>query len=366
MKSIIDVSSVIYGGHNGSDRRIRGFPVGGIRKLFGIINAGLSQSDFALCFDGGEILKKELLPSYKAGRVPDYSVLAQIDLLKEMLTECDIPFYQNPKYEADDFVYSICSELLFLGDPEEIVIYTDDRDLSCCVTDNISIRNVTTNGICITRSNYEDRVVRGRTIPYNSVLLWKIFHGDASDNYKALHIPGLTFENVAHHFVSALEPLISPDGFTPLAYADYNVFEAISASYADIISAEAMEQFKTQARIAYPYLVEASDVDINGYREDAKRGEPLYILERKHMKLFGTGNFNRRKFDFYCSLLGLNQTKPSRSVDRDSAEAQEFYSLLELRAKELSSGAFAVEHYRNKRKVRPTGDETLANMSLPL
>lgn len=364
MKSIIDVSSVIYGGHNGADRRVRGFPVGGIRKLFGIINAGLSQSDFALCFDGGEIIKKELLPTYKAGRVPDYSVIAQIDLLKELLVECDIPFYQDAKYEADDFVFSVCSELLDLGDKEEVVIYSDDRDLSCCVTDNISIRNVTTNGMCITKENYQERVVRGRVIPYNTILLWKVFHGDASDNYKALHIPGLNFENMSHHLVSTLDPLIGPEGFAPLAYAEYYVFEEICKDYETMLSSDDMRLLKEQARIAYPFHIPVSDVDIEGYREDARKGDQLYIMERKHMKFFGMGSFNRSKFDFYCTLLGLNRTKPGRSVDKDSAEAQEFYGLLELRAKELANGVIAVQHHR-KKMVKPQ-TETLANMSLPL
>lgn len=364
MKSIIDVSSAVYGGHNGADRRIRGFPVGGIRKVFGIINAGLSHSDFALCFDGGEIIKKELLPTYKAGRVPDYSVIAQIDLLKELLTSCDIPFYHDPKYEADDFVFSVCAELLDLGDPEKIVIYSDDRDLSCCVTDQISIQNVTTNGMCITLENYQDRVVRGRTIPYNTILLWKIFHGDPSDNYKALRIPGLNFETVSHHMVSQLEPLINPQGFTPLAYAEYFVLEELLKDYEDMLSPEDLKLFKEQARIAYPYRIPVSDTDIEGYRADAMKGDQLYVLERKHMKFFGAGNFNRSKFDFYCTLLGLNKVKPGRSVDKDSAEAQEFYGLLELRAKELASGVIAVNHQR-KKMIRPQGP-TLANMDLPI
>lgn len=365
MKTVIDVSSVIYAGHNGSERRIRGFPIGGIRKLLGIINAGLSQSDFALCFDGGDILKKELLPTYKAGRVPDYSVMAQIDLLKELLTSCEIPFYCEGRYEADDFVYSVCSELTMLGDPENVVIYTDDRDLSCCVTDQISIRNVSTNGVCITRQSYQDRVVRGRVIPYNSVLLWKIFHGDPSDNYKALHITGLTFESFSHTFLTMLEPLIGPEGFSQMAYADYEVFNIIAKEFESLLSPEDMEALKAQARIAYPYRIPVSDCDFQTYVDDSRKGDPLYVLERNHMKIFGVGSFNRKKFDFYCSLLGLNQTKSNKWVDKDSAEAQEFYHLLELRAKELSSGVMAVERYRSRRVAKESAP-TLGNMELPL
>lgn len=365
MKTILDVSSIVYGGHNGNDRRISGFPVGGIRKLFGIINAGLSCSDFALCFDGGKIIKKELLPTYKAGRVPDFSVFAQIDLLKELLLNCNIPFYWDEQYEADDFIFSVCRELVALGDPEDVVIYTDDRDLSCCVTQQIRIAPVTSNGIGINRDCYENRVVNGRVIPYNSILLWKIFHGDSSDNYKALHIPGLTFESFTHEFISQVEPLIGPEGLTVLAYAEYPVFEAVVKMMSNTISPEDAETLLRQGRIAFPYAIPVSNADFTVYAEEFQRGELLYAMERRHMKFFGNGSFERRKFDTYCSLLGLNKTKPARYVSSDSAEAQEFYSLLELRAKELSSGVLAVERYGNKRVSAPRED-TLANMDLPL
>lgn len=365
MKQILDVSSIIYGGHNGVDRRIKGFPVGGIRKLFGIINAGLSRADFALCFDGGEIIKKELLPSYKAGRIPDYSVLAQIDLAKTLLTECDIPFYQDPKYEADDFVYSICSELDMLGDADEIVIFSDDRDLSCCVTENISIRNVTSNGICIDRNNFSDRVVKGTEIPFNTILLWKVFHGDPSDNYKALHVPGVNFDLISKVIVEEFSPLVGPDGFSELAYSNFDVFCKVLDLTAETLPPGSLEQIKAQARIAFPYLIPVSDASLDQYREEFQGGEVLYVLERKHMKVFGNGNFNRKKFDFYCTLLGLNQTRLERRVDKDSEKAQEFYRLLELRAKELASGAMAVERYRKKRAVKETAP-SLANMELPI
>lgn len=366
MKSILDVSSIIYGGHNASpDRRVKGFPIGGIRKLFGIINGGLNISDFVLCFDGGQIIKKELLPTYKAGRIPDYSVLAQIDLVKELLLACDIPYHQDKKYEADDFIFSICKELDLLGDTEEVEIYTDDRDLSCCVTDKVTIRNVTSNGICIDRDNYSRRVVRGKWVPYNTILLWKVFHGDTSDNYRALSIPGLTYDVFSQRFLSEVKPLIKPDGLAPTAYAEYAVFEAICSLFSDILSKEDMKRLKEQGRIAYPYQIPVSDISLQEYGERLNDGELLYNLERKHMKIFGSGTFNMKKFKTYCSLLGLNTLKSGKFVDRDSAEAQEFYELLDLRARELSDGTLVGERYGNRRIIKPHG-ETLMNMDLPL
>lgn len=365
MKTILDVSSVIYGGHAGaSSWRVHGFPVGGVRKLFGIINAGLSSSDFALCFDGGNIIKKELLPTYKAGRVPDYSVLAQVDLAKELLTACNIGYYHDSKYEADDFVYSVCRELSLLGDTDEVNIYTDDRDISCCVTDLISIRNVTSNGICITRQSFEERVVRERTIPYNTILLWKIFHGDPSDNYKALHIPGLTFDVVANDFVDLIGSQIGPDALPDTAFADFELFKVIIAKYDGLITKEQLRTLEIQGRVAYPYCVPVSNVGMDEYARGLARGELLYSLQRKHMKFFGNGSFDRRKFEFYCSLLGLNKARNIPHVDKDSAEAQEFFTLLDMRARELSSGALAVRYHR--RKHQDSNGGTIQNMSLPV
>lgn len=365
MHSIIDVSSVIYGGHNSYDRRIRGFPVGGLRKLFGIINAGLSHSDFILCFDGASIIKKELLPTYKAGRVPDYSVMAQIELAKYLLTQCDMDFYLDDKYEADDLIYSVCNELLFVDRDDSILIYTDDRDIACCVTDQISIQNVTSNGICLDKGSYSKRVVSGRVIPYNSILLWKIFHGDASDNYRSLRIPGLTFESVANNVLGQIEPLIGDNGFTQLAFSDYDVFSVIADDYKENFSEADVSKLKEQARIVFPYKLKLSTGTFDDYVRDYNSGTPIYSIIRKYLKVFGSGNFNRSKFDFYCTLLGLNRTKLNRSVDEDSADAQEFFDLLSLRARELSSGELAVRYSRTKRNAN-SNKQTLSNMEIPL
>lgn len=363
MKTIVDVSSVVYGGHNGNDRRIRGFPVGGIRKLFGLINSGLAFGDFILCFDGGEILKKELYPTYKAGRIPDYSVYAQLELAKELLTKCNIPYYQDAKYEADDFIFSTCLELCMLGDQEEITIYSDDRDVSCCVTESICVKNVTSNGKCISRNTFENHVVRDRSIPYNTILLWKVFHGDASDHYNALSVPGLNFDSFSREYLSNIAPLLEEGSCTPLVYAEYDIFEAIAKHVVDKVSPENTKKFLERGRLVYPYHVSVSDTGFDGYLKDIQSGCLLYVAERKHMKIFGLDSFNTKKFNMYCSLLGLNRTKPSRRCDYDSAEAQDFFNLLELRAKELSSGVFAAGC--KKKKVATPESRTIPNMDLP-
>lgn len=368
MKTIIDVSSVVYSGHNGRPNlRMQGFPIGGIYSLLRMIAADLPRTDFVLCFDGGDIIKKELLPTYKAGRVPDYSVMAQIDALKEILLGCDIPFYHDPKYEADDFVYSVCDAFDTLGDTDPIRIMSDDRDLACNVRPDCSLNPVSTNGSCIDYKNFEERVVRERNIPYNTILLWKIFHGDTSDHYKGLKIPGLDFDSMADNFLEILKPLIGPQGFTEMAYANYEVFEAFLSDYADRMSAEDMERLKAQARIVYPYRLNVFVTDRESLLADVSKSGSLSTAERMHMKVFGTGNFDAARFDFVVSMLGPRggYKRRFRKYNEDGAEGEALRQYFALKAKDLSSGVMAVERYRSRKTVKPETD-VLQNMELPI
>lgn len=368
MKTIIDVSSVIYSGHAGQpNMRMQGFPVGGLRSLFRMIATDLPHTDFALCFDGGDILKKELLPTYKAGRIPDYSVMAQVDAAKEILTGCDIPFYHDPAYEADDFVYSICAALDDLCDTDTVRIKSDDRDLACNVRDNCSLLPVSTNGSCIDYKNFSDRVVRDHTIPYNTILLWKIFHGDSSDHYKGIRVPGLDFESVADNFVETLKPLIGPQGFTDMAYASYEVFEAFIAEYADRISPEDMEALKAQARIVYPYRLDVFTTDKETLLADVSKCGSLCNAERNHMKIFGTGSFDAVRFDFVVGMLGPRggYKRRFRTYHEDGAEGEALRQYFAMKAKELANGTMAVERYRSKKAIKPE-TTLLQNMELPI
>lgn len=360
MKTILDVSNIVYSG--GTERRLRGFPVGGIRKLLGLINAGIRTGEFVLCFDGGKILKKELLPTYKAGRVPDFSVMAQIDLLKEILYDCNIPFYFDPEYEADDWVYSFCYTLACVGSKDRVVIQSDDRDLACCVTSLVTQKGVTENGRTINRESFESRVVNGKRIPYNTLLIWKLFHGDSSDNYPALKIPGLYFESVANKLVEKVKPLID-QGLPEMLYCDKEIVDGVLKECLEGHPDSVKQKVFDQLRIVFPYLLDVADCDIDEYIAELEK-HPPFEVELKHLKLCSNSNVNWKRFEFYCGAFGLNKVN-GRYFNKDSPEALQFYQLLELKAKELSQGVIAVERYSQRPRVEPQG-ETLANMALPI
>lgn len=360
MKTILDVSNIIYAGD--TDRRLKGFPIGGIRKILGMINADLNVSDFFICFDGGSKLKKELLPVYKAGRVPDYSVMAQIDLLKQILIDCGIPFYWELGYEADDWIYSLCHFLSCTVDDEQIVIKSNDRDLSCCVTDNITQQPVTSDGKIITKDNFSRTVVNGTRIPYNTIILWKMFHGDASDSYTGLKIPGLSFEMVAKALVDGVQDLIENEGMSDILYSNPDIIHAVLEDFTEHLSDINKEKVEKQLKLVLPIMLDVADCDIDTYLSELET-KPRFKVENDHLKICNQSTINKKKFDFYCTVLGLNRAR-YKFIGEESPETQEFYKLLELQARELSQGGFAVKYSGRKRDVpEPV---CIENMSLPV
>lgn len=364
MTNILDVSSIVYAGHFGSSKMYCGFPIGGIRKLFGLINAQRFSDLTVLCFDSGATLKKELLPSYKAGRTPDYSVLAQIELAKELLLDCNISYHIAQGYEADDLIYSVCDDISMFSSNEKITIYSDDRDLSCCVTSNTNIKNVSTNSIAIDNNNFEERVVKGAQIPLNTILLWKTLNGDRSDNYKRLDIPGLTFSRIANQYVEFAQSMIYRGMCAPLDFSNYEMLEAFAKEHLTFLSEKDMETFLKQARIAYPFKVDVSGMTPETYYAEMQKGVPPYRLIINHLKGVDNDVLNKDKFNVLCNVLGLKYRGIIKSVDHDSKEVSDLTNLFTLRAKELSNGELATK-FANRKKEWSNG-ESLQNMRLPI
>ena len=371
MRYILDVSNIVHGAyHAPNPRYVEGFPVSGIRRILGLINASYPMHEMALCFDGGDLLKKELLPEYKSGRIPNYSVLAQIELLEEILTDCGIPYYKKPKYEADDFICSVVNMASRIGDTTETVIISDDQDLSCCVNDVTSIKGATSNGAVVNKSNYCDRALRksGKQlyIPYNTSLVYKTLNGDDSDVYKALHLPGITFENLANDYVSLISPFIENGSFSDSAYFNYDVFCAAIEELPGNYSKESKQALIERGRIAFPYFMPVLDVSVEELIEEIhQKQEPLYRGLYRHSKIFGNGCFDLDRLHAYCSVLGLNRCRPSRDKDPFSDLHEGIREKLKDRAKALSDGSLAAEKYvsRTHQKAQPM---TLPDLPLPL
>ncbi len=350
--TILDVHSAVYGAHKGNPIFKCGFPIAGIAKVFGILNGSISREDFALCFDGDDIIKKELYPEYKANRIPDYSVYAQIDFLKELLDLCNIPYFYSKKQEADDYIFTLCHDLSFLSKGEEkITVMSDDRDMACCVTENISLRNITTNGKSITKDNFSARAVSEKAILFNTILLYKLFYGDKSDHYTGIKISGLSYDVLASIVVDTLQPLIDSGEFCEIQYSDFEVFCIIVDSI-DFISESDKEALKHHARLVFPYRVPLGSLSLQDYYKESLTS-PMYKVHRK-MGIAGSNEIYSSTFFDICNTLG---------VSRKGTESQQLLDLLSLKAKALMEGDFIASKVIHKKIEKPQAGQ-LVNMRI--
>lgn len=360
---IFDVSNIIYGGHLGRDYRVKGFPVGGIRKMIGLVNESNGRDDMIFAFDSGTVAKKELLPTYKSGRVPDYSVWAQLDFLREVFDDCKIPYYIMEGFEADDIITSVCALLEDCAYNEQTFVYSDDRDMACCVSDTVSIRNVTSQGITINKQNYAERVVSGERIEYNTLLCHKIVHGDRSDAYGALKVNGVSYNMLANALVEQAAPLIAEGKLSNSAYYNYDVFLALLDDFKGTLTEAEFKLIAERARIVFPFrvpVVDNMDEFVSDYLADARR----YPAVEKHLKVSTNLNIDQRMLNTYCTALGLNKIHRDRAVLDGDEKLQKIYDRLGVLAKSLSSGELASERYAKAR----TANSSLAlqNLDIPV
>lgn len=173
----------------------------------------------AVCFEGGcptrkEYFKSLTAPADKNGKVSnisykdgrgylDATMREGIDSTINILNAAGVSLYRTPGYEADDFIYTLVCMLKDKGITDPIDVITNDRDMLPLVDDQVSVyirsnRQFNEAG-CPSLANYFQVTPRswdnyiyyaseykGYTLPYNSVLLYKMLHGDKSDNIPAL------------------------------------------------------------------------------------------------------------------------------------------------------------------------------------
>ena len=185
--SVYDVSAYVYAGMRNSNyenRKFINYPVGGIHYLMKYVVSDLRAGKFvALAFDSRSF-RKDLMKSYKAGRIKDYRVYSQLEFLYEYLTKCGIACYKKDNYEADDLIYNIVNQNK--SNHLQTIIYGTDYDL----THNVDERRVrfgaATNLVnSISQINFQTSIVKGELVLFNTISAYKVFVGDHSDNIPA-------------------------------------------------------------------------------------------------------------------------------------------------------------------------------------
>lgn len=169
--------------------RSRQIPVGGVKFLLNTIYDFYKPgNELVFVFDDVPYVKREMherafptLGGYKGKRPRKLpKVVLQRDLAYEVLKMCGFNCIKVEGYEADDCIATLVEE--YKDSYDHVYLHNRDSDLFYLVEDNVSIAPVGNQGKYITLANYEQSVSSKWNIKYNTVLLSKLYDGDASDN----------------------------------------------------------------------------------------------------------------------------------------------------------------------------------------
>lgn len=189
---IYDVSAFVYHGvtaSNFKDLFYYNYPVGGIHALMRYVTPALADRDqVVLAFDSRSNFRKELMPDYKSGRVPNKSVITQIDTLYEELSSCGFSCYRFDGFEGDDIIAWACTQNL--SEFSNITIFGNDKDLLHNIRDGVQFHSINSAVNSITVGNFEHSIEKGKTIPFNTIAINKVLCGCTSDK-----IPAFTSED---------------------------------------------------------------------------------------------------------------------------------------------------------------------------
>ena len=180
--------------------------------------SGKGKYPTAVCLEGGSPTRKAYFQSlqaqkkdgssapieYKANRGYLRSEVSEgINDTVDRLHKSGVSLYCEPGFEADDYVYTLVQMLKRAGITDPIDVITNDRDLLPLVNDQVSVyikcsRQYNEEGcpsltgyFQVTPASWDMYIgyaseYKGYKLPYNSVLLYKMLHGDTSDNIPAL------------------------------------------------------------------------------------------------------------------------------------------------------------------------------------
>ena len=164
-------------------------PIGGITYLLREIKRFKNnETDFVFCIDNLPTIKYELFKnelseygSYKGNRPKKKTSHAiQRRMAADVLEAIGFNVVGCAGYEADDCIASV---IKYYADAyDKVYIHTRDSDLYYLVNEKVECVPVGNTGKHIARANWEDEVLTGWTVPWNTITLHKMFYGEPGDN----------------------------------------------------------------------------------------------------------------------------------------------------------------------------------------
>lgn len=159
-----------------------------------IVSEDYNDETLVFCIDDEPTVKRNLYykifkdeTGYKGNRLPkSVDVSIQRDAIGDILSLFSHNVLFCEGLEADDIIASLVWK--YKRSYDEIIIHTRDSDLFSLVDDNVSIGLVGTKGKIVTKGNFSsvNKNKNGEPIPFNGILLDKLFYGDKSDNIPSI------------------------------------------------------------------------------------------------------------------------------------------------------------------------------------
>lgn len=176
---------------DGNSYRPREFRCGSLAYVIDEVTKLMYDKKNVICFciDTIPLVKREMSMQnfnrqYKGGRhkAPDH-VSYQFEFAIKMIEQIGFNSIRLEGYEADDCIASVIHK--YQNYYEKIVIHSNDSDQYYLVSDKVSIVPTSLKGKVVNMSNYETVANRERFVPYNTITLNKLIHGESGDNILA-------------------------------------------------------------------------------------------------------------------------------------------------------------------------------------
>lgn len=167
--------------------------VGGIWHFLNTVRRFIEEQNFdkvVVFWDGEDnsLSRKLLYPQYKENRrvyknFNEESYHQQRQRIKQYLEETFVRQIDIPNNEADDLIAYYCQ----ISDNETKVIFSDDKDLTQLISDNVSVYSPSQKKVYKKGDKIKIDTIE---IPHQNVVTYKILSGDKSDNIDGIYYLG--------------------------------------------------------------------------------------------------------------------------------------------------------------------------------
>lgn len=230
-----------------------GFPTGGIYALFKDLIA-YKFNHQVVVFDNHSF-KKDKCGYYKANRSGNSKVIAQSVFLQELLPKSGLQVFSKYGYEGDDLIYNIVENNY--KNYDGIVIHTVDMDIAVNIDNSgkVKLSSPTTQSHDVNRSNYEYVVSKEYEVKFNTIVPFKIFMGDVSDNIPKVSSRCYELYNT---YLAVLDMVIKKlnGKVNSRNYGSEEIFKVWFNAYKKNLTEEEIKIITMNKYLVYPSLLE--------------------------------------------------------------------------------------------------------------